>query len=83
MKKIRNLGLLFGLVINIGCSSYMYSNFRQSYGVILDNSTIMTEDGNLWDYDSELPKDTKVFVTFNTYGTSEIYDDEIFIVRRK
>ena len=51
-------------------------------GVMKDSATVITEDGNIWKYDTNYKKDTKVVVKFHTNGTSSIKDDIITEVKK-
>ena len=46
-------------------------------GVIIDNETIRTDDGNNWKYDTEFNKGSDVKVSFDNKGTETIFDDEV------
>jgi len=45
-------------------------------GYYYGNSTVVTNDGNIWGYETEMP-DGAVHVVFNDNGTTNIYDDII------
>ena len=49
-------------------------------GVIIDNETIRTDDGNIWKYDTKYNKGSEVKVSFNNKNTETIFDDEILKV---
>lgn len=58
-------------------------NDNQDYsrqGVIIDNNTIKTNDGNIWKYDTKYKKGSKVKVSFNDKDTDNIFDDEVIKV---
>ena len=52
-------------------------------GVVLSPSTIATEDGNLWGYDSEFETGTEIKVFFNDLETVDKEDDKIWLVIKK
>ena len=45
-------------------------------GYYYGNNTVVTNDGNIWGYETEMP-DGAVHVVFNDNGTETIYDDII------
>lgn len=49
-------------------------------GEIFYKNVIKTEEGYLWDYDTELPEGTKVTVFFNDNGTTSPLDDVVLDV---
>ena len=49
-------------------------------GIIIDNETVRTDDGNIWKYDTEFIKDSEVKVSFDNKGTETIFDDEVIKV---
>lgn len=49
-------------------------------GVIIDNETVRTDDGNIWKYDTEFAKGSDVKVSFDNKGTETIFDDEVIKV---
>lgn len=49
-------------------------------GVIIDNETIRTDDGNIWKYDTKYSKGSEVKVSFNNKNTETIFDDEVLKV---
>ena len=49
-------------------------------GVIIDNETIRTDDGNIWKYDTKYNKGSEVKVSFNNKNTETIFDDEVLKV---
>ena len=49
-------------------------------GVIVDNETVRTDDGNIWKYDTEFAKGSEVKVSFDNKGTETIFDDEVIKV---
>lgn len=67
--------LLLCPFILIGCSARESTNYVAS-GYYADN-TVITDDGNIWDYQTEM-HDGSVHVVFNDNGTADnIYDDII------
>lgn len=97
MKKVNKEKLvdkLVGLVAVIGiiivlvscvfiCLDLKKRDFEYSAkGVMKDNQTVITEDGNIWKYDTNYKKDTKVIVKFHTHGTSSIKDDIITDIKK-
>lgn len=58
-------------------------NWRAQDGKVLNKHMIETEDGNIWEYDTEIPKGTKVQVWFNNNDTPKIEDDIIWNVQAK
>lgn len=58
-------------------------NWRAQDGKVLNKHTIETEDGNIWEYDTEFQKGTKVQVWFNNNDTPKIEDDIIWSVQVK
>ncbi|MCQ2081611.1 MAG: hypothetical protein MJZ11_08125 [Lachnospiraceae bacterium] len=85
MKK--TLAIIFGAALAVpflfpACMQKIHSTgFRVITGYVVNELIIATDDGHLWNYDSEIPKGTSVEVVFNTKNTSEIEDDEILIVK--
>ncbi len=50
-------------------------------GIIINQNQIMTDDGNIWNYDTEYKANTLVTVKFTDMGTDEIFDDIIVEVK--
>ena len=72
-------GLLIGVAMLAVCGN---GNIRMTNGVYhADTQSVTDVTGNVWGYDTELPDDTKVCITFDTKNTDSIYDDEIVEVR--
>ena len=62
--------IVFGLLFGI----------RTETGKVVDNTSIVTCDGNLWNYETEIKSNESVRVVFGTNGTETIYDDPILWV---
>ena len=50
---------------------------RTEMGIVFNQETIQTADGQLWNVTTEIEPGSFVIVEFNTKGTETIYDDEI------
>lgn len=94
MKKIATmfLSMLTAIMVAmtcVACASASNKNTRTMDGEVYsirfcDNdkdyctTTIITEDGNMWEIDDYVcPRFTTLHITFNTMGTEDITDDEI------
>ena len=55
------------------------SSTYTTYGTYSDG-TVITDDGNIWDYSTDMDNDTSVVVVFDDMGTNSIYDDEILTI---
>lgn len=81
--------LVFGVAILItmltpACMQLAtYTSYRAITGRIFNELLIETDDGELWYYESEYPRDTSVIVTFKDKGTVDVTDDEIISVVTK
>lgn len=68
--------LLLCPFILIGCSARESANYVMP-GHYYSDGTVITDDGNIWDYQTEM-HDGSVHVVFNDNGTADnIYDDII------
>lgn len=56
------------------------NNTYSRAGVVIDSNTIKTNDGNIWKYDTNYNKSSKVKVSFNNKDTQTIFDDEVIKV---
>lgn len=66
--------LLCALILT-GCSAKETANYVTAG--YYTNGTVITDDGNIWDYQTEM-RDGSVHVVFNDNGTADnIYDDAI------
>ena len=74
------------IVIIAMVTEFILPNNNQKYsrpGVIIDNNTVKTNDGNIWKYDTKYKKGSKVKVSFNDKNTDNIFDDEVLKVELK
>lgn len=80
-------GIFFGAMFFTACDESTTtvehsSSTYTTYGTYSDG-TVITDDGNIWDYSTDMDNDTSVVVVFDDMGTNNIYDDEILeIVER-
>lgn len=81
-------GIFFGAMFFTACDEPTTtvehsSNTYTTYGTYSDG-TVITDDGNIWDYSAEnVADETPIVVVFDDMGTNNIYDDEILeIVER-
>lgn len=64
------------------CLQLVYnSEFRVITGSVINDVLIETDDGNLWFYESDIPKGTWLQVGFDTKGTKDVIDDEIIFIK--
>lgn len=56
------------------------NNTYSRLGIIIDSNTIKTNDGNIWKYDINYNKGSKVKISFNNKDTQTIFDDEVIKV---
>lgn len=72
---MRKAIILLCALILTGCSAKESTNYvAPGYYA---NGTVITDDGNIWDYQTEM-RDSSVHVVFNDNGTADnIYDDII------
>ncbi len=64
------------------CNLYMIvSGYRFEDGTYYTDGTIITDDGHIWGYDTDLPDGTRVQVCFDKQGTKDITDDTIVELR--
>lgn len=76
MKKI--LALIGIAICLAGCQKQAEPEIYIMSGHYYANGEIITEDGNIWDYTSEIFDDSfPVNVLFDNNGTENIYDDII------
>ena len=85
-------GVFFGVMFLTACNEpttttdrVVERNTYATYGTYYSDGTIVTDDGNAWDYFTEdVNNDTPVVVVFDDISTPNyIYDDEILeIVER-
>ena len=72
------------VVVTVGMvTHFTQTNSDKEYsrpGVIIDNETIRTDDGNIWKYDTKYNKGSEVKVSFNNKDTETIFDDEVIKV---
>lgn len=74
--------IVIGWVIVVGLDLKKRSFDYSARGVMKDSATVITEDGNIWKYDTNYKKDTKVIIKFHTNGTSSIKDDIITDIKK-
>ena len=55
----------------------MYTYDRAADGVCYEDGTIITDDGYIWEYDTDLADGTPVRVYFKCKGTDDVTDDVI------
>lgn len=60
---------------------YICTKEYTAQGLILDDGTLVTADGNEWDYDTTIKG--CVNVTFNDNGTDDVTDDIIVNIERR
>lgn len=77
-------GIFFGAMFFTACDEPTTtvehsSNTYTTYGTYSDG-TVITDDGNIWDYSTDMDNDTSVVVVFDDMGTNSIYDDEILTI---
>ena len=58
-----------------------FANIRTDVGVYHNDGTIITADGHIWEYTTNLSDGTLVKVTFDDNNTSDVTDDTINNVR--
>lgn len=75
MKKITFILFLCAIILS-GCGAKETSNYV-AQGNYYSDGTVITNDGNIWDYQTEM-SNGNVHVVFNDNGTTNnIYDDII------
>ena len=78
MKKKIILALLGAIMILTGCAKQVEPEIYIMSGHYYAGGEIITEDGNIWGYTSEIFDDSfPVNVLFDNNGTDTIYDDII------
>lgn len=78
MKKKITLALIGIIMIFTGCARQVEPEIYIMSGHYYANGEIITEDGNVWNYTSEIFDDSfSVNVLFDNNGTDSIYDDII------
>ena len=78
MKKKIILALVGATMLLAGCAKQVEREMYIVSGHYYANGEIITEDGNIWGYESERFDDSfPVDVLFDNNGTESIYDDII------
>jgi major membrane immunogen (membrane-anchored lipoprotein) len=78
MKKKIIIALVGLAMLCTGCTKQTESEMYIASGHYYAGGEIVTEDGNIWGYTSEIFDDSfPVYVLFDNNGTESIYDDII------
>lgn len=72
------------IVVLVGMIAHLTQVNSNTYysrpGIIIDNETIRTNDGNIWKYDTKYNKGSEIKVSFDNKNTETIFDDEVLKV---
>ena len=77
-------GIFFGAMFFTACdeptTTVEHSSSTYTTQGTYSDGTVITDDGNIWDYSTDMDNDTSVVVVFDNMGTNSIYDDEILTI---